>query len=116
MTHEQVPAGWYDDPAGSGGKRFWNGRSWTERVEGGAAGLPFGRLEARSRATGPSRSSRAQDRIPDGFMLLNGHQVRIGAGLPQEPQRTVNVRGIVLAVVVAALLLAWLVGLASSIG
>lgn len=24
-----IPAGWYDDPAGSGGQRWWDGREWT---------------------------------------------------------------------------------------
>ena len=27
----EVPAGWYDDPAGGAGKRWWDGKRWTER-------------------------------------------------------------------------------------
>ena len=27
------PAGWYPDPAGSNGQRYWDGRTWTESVE-----------------------------------------------------------------------------------
>lgn len=27
-----LPAGWYDDPAGSGGHRWWAGTQWTEHV------------------------------------------------------------------------------------
>lgn len=27
-----LPAGWYDDPAGSGGHRWWAGAQWTEHV------------------------------------------------------------------------------------
>jgi Protein of unknown function (DUF2510) len=26
------PAGWYPDPAGSHGQRYWDGRAWTEEV------------------------------------------------------------------------------------
>ena len=30
-----VPAGWYPDPAGGGGLRYWNGTTWTEDVRPG---------------------------------------------------------------------------------
>lgn len=29
------PAGWYPDPAGSGGQRWWDGSKWTETVQPG---------------------------------------------------------------------------------
>ena len=29
MTTPQVPAGWYSDPDGSGGQRYWDGHGWT---------------------------------------------------------------------------------------
>lgn len=112
MTQEKAPAGWYDDPAGSGGKRFWNGRAWTERVEGGAQGAqgtPTSRLQ------GTPRRPTAQGRIPDGYMLLNGRQVPIGGMLPQQPRRKVNVNGFVLAAVLFALLIALIVGLANTV-
>jgi uncharacterized membrane protein YhaH (DUF805 family) len=28
-----VPAGWYPDPAGSGGQRWWDGTQWSEHVQ-----------------------------------------------------------------------------------
>lgn len=29
MTHPPTPAGWYPDPGGSGGERYWDGSGWT---------------------------------------------------------------------------------------
>jgi hypothetical protein len=31
-----TPAGWYSDPDGAGGQRYWNGESWTEHRTPGA--------------------------------------------------------------------------------
>lgn len=30
MTTPQMPAGWYPNPDGSGGQRYWSGHAWTE--------------------------------------------------------------------------------------
>src|SRR6185312_9265795 len=30
MTTPPTPAGWYPDPDGSGGQRYWDGSTWTE--------------------------------------------------------------------------------------
>lgn len=30
MTTPHMPAGWYPDPDGSGGQRYWSGHAWTE--------------------------------------------------------------------------------------
>lgn len=38
MSNELPPAGWYADPEGSGGQRFWDGEAWTS-----AAMSPDGR-------------------------------------------------------------------------
>jgi Domain of unknown function (DUF4352)/Protein of unknown function (DUF2510) len=33
-TNELPAPGWYDDPAGSGRERYWDGADWTERLSG----------------------------------------------------------------------------------
>lgn len=34
------PAGWYDDPSGSGGKRWYDGEKWTEHLQAAVVALP----------------------------------------------------------------------------
>ncbi len=33
MTNGGIPAGWYDDPSGQGGYRWWDGVQWTEHTD-----------------------------------------------------------------------------------
>ena len=33
MTQPPPPPGWYSDPAGSGGTRWWDGQGWTDHVQ-----------------------------------------------------------------------------------
>jgi uncharacterized protein YxjI len=40
VTQPQPPPGWYPDPAGSGGSRWWNGQAWTEHLQQGAEPPP----------------------------------------------------------------------------
>jgi Scramblase/Protein of unknown function (DUF2510) len=40
VTQPSPPPGWYPDPAGSGGSRWWDGRTWTEHVQGPPAPQP----------------------------------------------------------------------------
>ena len=35
-----APAGWYPDPDGTGGQRYWNGESWTDHRAPGQAAAP----------------------------------------------------------------------------
>lgn len=37
---QQPPAGWYPDPAGSGGERFWDGVAWSQSTRDKAAPQP----------------------------------------------------------------------------
>ncbi len=37
MTSPQTPAGWYQDPEGSGQQRYWDGQGWTQHYSGGGA-------------------------------------------------------------------------------
>lgn len=39
-----VEPGWYEDPAGTGGQRWWDGTAWTEHA-GPAAGTPAPRVQ-----------------------------------------------------------------------
>lgn len=70
MSQQKPPAGWYDDPSGSGGRRYWDGNGWTQRTQAGTT-------PSRTTATGRSR-----DRLPDGYMLLNGERVPLGQMTP----------------------------------
>ncbi|MFL6097092.1 MAG: DUF2510 domain-containing protein, partial [Blastococcus sp.] len=33
MTQPPPPPGWYPDPAGSAGTRWWDGHGWTDHVQ-----------------------------------------------------------------------------------
>lgn len=81
VSQQRPPAGWYDDPAGSGGRRYWNGNAWTDRVE--------------STEDGTQR-----DRLPDGFMVLNGRRVPLGQMTTPAPARSQR-RGFFIAAAIA---------------
>ena len=40
MTTPPTPAGWYPDPDGSGGQRYWDGNIWTEHRSPAAPAAP----------------------------------------------------------------------------
>ena len=40
MSGRRIPAGWYDDPAGSGGLRWFDGAAWTTQVQPPGTSIP----------------------------------------------------------------------------
>lgn len=97
MAPNSAPAGWYDDPAGTGGRRYWDGHTWTDRTQGAGTTRPSTVM--------PSSASR--DRLPDGYMMLNGHRVPLGQTLL--PSSRPNNRGLVVAALIALGLMAAIV-------
>lgn len=57
-------AGWYADPAGSGGLRYWDGAGWTDHVTPVAA--PVGA----SSVAAPTSTGRSGRRVWPGFVLI----------------------------------------------
>jgi len=53
VTQPPPPPGWYPDPAGSGGVRWWDGQDWTDHVQQAQAPAPQTQRMAPS-AGGPS--------------------------------------------------------------
>jgi hypothetical protein len=52
MTTPSTPAGWYPDPDGSGGQRYWDGTVWTEhRAPAVATPEPAGEIPPSEQAT-----------------------------------------------------------------
>ena len=63
---QNVPdAGWYPDPAGGGGTRWWDGKGWTDHVRPDLSGpsAPSSSLPATS-ATSTPASSAPTDEVP----------------------------------------------------
>ena len=59
MTTPPTPAGWYPDPDGSGGQRYWDGSGWTEHRSPATH-----ERAAASRADGPCRNPLAASSRP----------------------------------------------------
>lgn len=83
---QKAQAGWYPDPAGSGGQRYWSGGQWTTQVRQRSAAGTDAAKQAMSELSSLLRSGsgsqtpvgHTSSRIPDGQMMLNGHLVPLG--------------------------------------
>lgn len=83
MADTSAPSGWYPDPAGGGGQRYWDGARWTQKVRAkpGLAQAETALRRALSPTTqtvSPARQDAREDRLPDGYMLLNGKRASLG--------------------------------------
>lgn len=78
MTTPPTPAGWYPDPDGSGGRRYWDGSAWTEHRSPGAHAAP--EPSERPAATQPPVSEQPTTVVPTQPAPISG-----GAHRASEP-------------------------------
>jgi hypothetical protein len=84
MTEQLPPAGWYPDPSGSGGRRFWDGSGWTEATapDQAMAGPSTGpTATAAPQATPPTRPANEAPPLPGTFQPP-GRAQSYGGGFP----------------------------------
>jgi hypothetical protein len=73
MTQTQTPpAGWYPDPAGSGGQRWWNGMAWSDHVQPAVA-APVPVQTPAVAATAPAAAAATTTVVP-GAVPVQSHQ------------------------------------------
>jgi hypothetical protein len=63
MADSGTPAGWYQDPAGQGDGRYWNGTAWTDSVNRGgvSANVPIDPAQAQQ---APFPGTQVQHPVP----------------------------------------------------
>jgi hypothetical protein len=71
MTAPLTPAGWYPDPQGSGGQRYWDGFAWTEHHSPAVAPVT-------PAAPVPGEAHAGAHRAPDNRKLLIGFLSAVG--------------------------------------
>ncbi len=84
FSAESPPAGWYPDPAGSGGQRYWDGGSWSP-VTRAANDAPGGYAPQPGQATGYSPHGQAQASQNTAPGQTGWGQAPYGAGMARQP-------------------------------
>ncbi len=90
VTQPPPPPGWYPDPAGTPGTRWWDGQSWTEHVQQAAATPPAPVSTLPQAPTGPVPSLYEQSvllvnqktkliELTNEYAVLDGEGRQIGA-------------------------------------
>ncbi|WP_369258506.1 phospholipid scramblase-related protein [Geodermatophilus amargosae] len=91
MIQPSPPPGWYPDPAGSGGSRWWDGRTWTGHVQQPPTPAPVQQYGGQQQYGGPRRSVLHEQpvllvdqetklvELTNEYAVLDAHGVQIGA-------------------------------------
>jgi Protein of unknown function (DUF2510)/Domain of unknown function (DUF4352) len=82
MTTPPTPAGWYPDPDGSGGQRYWDGFAWTEHRSPAAQPTPGPREPAHAAPPGTEEQTAVVPTRP------GPSEERVGAHRKPEPEPT----------------------------
>src|SRR5947209_17975286 len=81
MEGNVVPAGWYEDPNGSG-VRYWDGSAWTQHTAAHASPIQqVGSAIADARAAAPAPPVAAQAAAPSYWSQLESEKVVVSAPL-----------------------------------
>jgi hypothetical protein len=88
-----TPAGWYDDSSGTGRKRWWDGRNWTDQYQqpagGGIAEGVRGIQEGAAAAAQPRSAARAASYVVL-QVILKEKLWGTGSGNLTEVERVLN--------------------------
>ncbi|HZE37513.1 MAG TPA: phospholipid scramblase-related protein [Stackebrandtia sp.] len=63
---QQTPPGWYNDPSGNGGQRYWDGNQWTQHTHAGQGGPVQAQPQMPQQPVAPQRQPSRLERIAEG--------------------------------------------------